>query len=438
MGLKMKGVRTITWAVAAVVLCAAVGVVAAVRKSSPVTAGDDIPTTRVQRGDFETKVYTTGELRASHTEMLTAPPIGGGSLKITRLVHTGAAVKKGDLVIEFDPTEQRYKLDQNRSELLQAEQEITKAKADAEVVAAQDKVAMLKARFDVRRAELDVQKNELVSTIDARKNDLALDQARRVLAELEQDVKSRNASNRATIALAEEKRNKAKLAMDQAQQNIEKMRVSAPMDGLVALEKNEAAAGGFFFGGMSLPEFREGDQVEPGNNVGQVIDPKEMELFGKVGELERNSIHEGQSVDIQLDALPGETFYGTVKNLGGMNNRRFWEAASGAKFEVTITLANKDVRLRPGLTAQIVINGDPRKNVLYVPRYSVFVKESKRVVYVRNGSSYEPREIKIVAENESRAAIDGIGQGAEIALVDPTAPRKTASPATGAGGGGAP
>jgi HlyD family secretion protein len=434
----MKSRRAITWAVAAVILCAAVGVLAAARKSSPVAAGDDIPTTRVQRGDFEMKVYVTGELRASHTETMTAPPIGGGSLKITHLTHTGTAVKKGELVMEFDPTEQLFKLDQNRSELLQAEQEITKAKADAAVVAAQDKVALLKAHYDVRRAELDVQKNELVSTIDARKNDLALEQAKRVLAELEQDVKSRSVSNQATIALAEEKRNKAKLAMDQAQQNIEKMRVAAPMDGLVALEKNEAAAGGFFFGGMSLPEFREGDQVEPGNTVGQVIDPKEMELVGKVGELERNSIHEGQSVDIQLDALPGETFHGTVKNLGGMNNRRFWETSSSAKFEVTISLASKDARLRPGLTAQIVINGDPRKNALYVPRHAVFLKESKRVVYVHNGSSYEPREIKIVAENESRAAIDGISQGAEIALVDPTAPRKTTTPASGAGGGGTP
>jgi HlyD family secretion protein len=431
----MKSRRAIAWAVVAVVLCATVGVVAAVRKNAPVTAGDEIPTTRVQRGDFDMKIYTTGELRASHMETLNAPPIGGGSLQITHLLHTGSAVKKGDLVMEFDPSEQLYKLDQNRSELLQAEQEIAKAKADAAVVAAQDKVALLKARYDVRRAELDVQKNELVSTIDARKNDLALEGAKRVWAELEQDVQSRSASNQASIALAEEKRNKAKLAMDEAEDNIKKMRVAAPMDGLVALEKNEAAAGGIFFSGMSLPEFHEGDQVEPGRTVGQVIDPREMELFGKVGELERNSIHEGQPVDIVLDALPGETFHGTVKGVGGTNNRRFWEANAGAQFEVTVTLSGKDSRLRPGLTAQIVINGDPRKNVLYVPRHAVFLKESKRVVYARNGSSYEPREVKIVAENESRAAIDGIAQGTEIALIDPTAPNKPANPNAAAPGG---
>jgi multidrug efflux pump subunit AcrA (membrane-fusion protein) len=433
----MKSRRAITWAVVAVILCAVVGVLAAVRRASPAATADDIPTVRANRGDLDMKVYVTGELRASHSEMLTAPPIGGGALQITHLLHTGAVVKKGDLVMEFDPTEQHFKLDQNRSELLQAEQEITKARADAAVVAAQDKVALLKARFDVRRAELDVQKNELVSTIDARKNDLALEQAKRVLAELEQDVESRSASNQASISLAEEKRNKAKLAMDQAQGNIDKMRVTAPMDGLVSLEKNEGAGGGVFFSGMSLPEYHEGDQVEAGRSVGQVIDDTEMELSAKVGELERNNIKEGQFVDIQLDALPGTTFHGTVKTVGGANARRFWEDDTSTKFEVSIKLSATDPRMRPGLTARIFINGDPRKDVLYVPRLALFLKEAKRVVYVRHGNSFDPREVKIQAENESRASIEGIAPGTEIALIDPTAPRKSSnsgSPSTGGGG----
>ncbi len=253
----------------------------------------------MKRGDLEMKVYVTGELRASHSEMLTAPPIGGGALQITHLLHTGAAVKKGDLVMEFDPSEQRYKVDQNRSELLQAEQEITKAKADAAVVAAQDKVALLKARFDVRRAELDVQKNELVSTIDARKNELALEGARRVLAELEQDVKSRSASNQASISLAEEKRNKAKLAMDQAQDNINKMRVTAPMDGLVALEKNEGASRRILLRvGCRCRNTAKVIRSSRAEASARSSTPTSMELVAKVGELERNNIKEGQSVDL--------------------------------------------------------------------------------------------------------------------------------------------
>ena len=383
-------------------------------------------------------VYATGELRASHFEMMAAPPIGGGSLEITHLLHTGTPVKKGDLVMEFDPSEQHYKLEQNRSELLQAEQEIAKAKADAAVTAAQDKVALLKARFDVRRAELEVQKNELVSAIDARKNDLSLEAAKRVLAELDQDVKSRKASGLATIALAEEKRNKAKLAMDEAQGNIDKMRVLAPMDGLVALEKNERASGGFFFGGMSLPEYRQGDKVEAGANVGRVIDPGEMELSAKVGEVDRNNIKEGQAVDIHLDALPGVVLHGTVKSLGGSNTRMFWEAETSAKFDITISLNSKDPQFRPGLTTQVIIHGEPRKNVLYLPLQAVMLKESKRIVYVKNGSNFEPHELKVLAQNESRAAVEGISAGTEVAMVDPTAPTKAPNANAGAAPGGQP
>jgi HlyD family secretion protein len=436
----MRSRRAITWAVVAVVLCAVAGVVAAVRKATPATTSTDVPTAIVKRGDLEMKVFATGELKASHTQMLTAPPIGGGALQLTHLVHTGAAVKKGELVMEFDPTEQLYKLDQNRSELLQAEQEITKAKADAAVVAAQDKVALLKARFDVRRAELDVQKNELVSSIDARKNQLALEGAQRVLAELEQDVKSRSLSNQATIQLAQEKRNKAKLAMDQAEDNIKKMRIVSPMDGLVAVDKNADIFGGMMFGGMALPEYREGDQVQPGRTVAQVIDPNGMELVAKVGELERNGIKEGASVDFQLDAFPEMNFHGTVKTVGGSNTRQFWDDDTASKFEVSITFASTNPRIRPGLTAHVFINGEPQKNVVYAPRQAVFLKDSKRLVYVRNGSNFDPHEVKIHAQNESRAAIEGISAGTEIALVDPTAPRKTTSAASpvASGAGGSP
>ncbi len=96
-------------------------------------AAEAIPTARVKRGQLDLKVYTTGEMRATRAVMLVAPPVGGGTLKIIRLVKTGTGVKAGDLVVEFDPSEQQYNLEQNRSELLQAEQEITKAKADAAV-----------------------------------------------------------------------------------------------------------------------------------------------------------------------------------------------------------------------------------------------------------------------------------------------------------------
>ncbi len=436
--MQMKRRRVILWGVLAAILVGGVAVVAAARRSSVVASEGEIPVGLVKRGDMELKVVVTGELRATHTVTLAAPPVGGGALQITRLSHTGVPVKKGDIVIEFDPSEQRYKLDQNRSELLQADQEITKAKADAAVLAAQDKVALLKDRFDVRRAELDVQKNELVSAIDGKKNQLALEQAQRVLAELEQDIQSHTESGQATIYLAQEKRNKAKLAMDQAQQNIDKMHVPAAIDGLVSIEKNRDASGGFFFDGMTLPDYREGDQVEPGSSIAEVIDSREVEIVCKINERDRSNIKAGQPAEIEFDALPGQVFKGTVKTVGGMSIKQFWDTDMGGQFETTIQLANSDARLRPGLTAQVVIRGEEKKDALYVPRLALFLKDGKRVVYVKSGNGFEPHEVKIQSESESRTAIEGLNAGSEVALVDPTAPRKANSsgaPAAGIGGG---
>jgi HlyD family secretion protein len=429
--------RSILAAGLVIILIAAIAVVAAVRRTRISSNNDEIPLAVVKRGDLEMKVYATGELQASNTMTLSAPAIGGGALQITHLVKTGTVVKTGDVVIEFDPGEQHYKLEQSRSELLQAEQEIAKAKADAAVQTAQDKVALLKAHYDVRRAELDVQQNELKSTIDAQKNLLARDEAKRALAQLEQDIKSRTISGQATITLAQEKSTKAKLGMDQAQQNIDKMRVTSPMDGLIAINRNEGD-GEIEFEGMPLPKFREGDTVQPGTEIAQVIDANEMKVVAKVGEQERDHIKVGQKVEVQLDALPGHTLQGVVKTLAGMSTRQFWDDDAAGKFEVSISLTDKDPRLRPGLTAQIVIVGDPQRNVIYLPRQALALKDGKHLVYVKSGSNYEPREVKILSENESRAAIEGVNVGTEVALVDPTAPARTSSTANATATGGTP
>jgi hypothetical protein len=90
------------------------------------------------------------------------------------------------------------------------------------------------------------------------------------------------------------------------------------------------------------------------------------------------------------------------------------------------------------MTARIFINGEPRKSVTYVPRQALFLKENKRVVFVRSGNTFVSREVKIQAENESRAAIEGVSAGSEVALIDPTAPRKStnSSAPSPTGGGG--
>jgi HlyD family secretion protein len=188
--------------------------------------------------------------------------------------------------------------------------------------------------------------------------------------------------------------------------------------------------------GMSMPDYHEGDQVQPGSAIAQVIDPQGLEISAKIGEHDRSNIKIGQAAEIEFDALPGEIFKGTVKTLGGMSTRDFFEDNSGGKFEVSIQFSSPDSRLRPGLTAQVVILGDRKKNVLSVPRQALFLKDGKRIVYVKSDNGFEQREVKVQAENESRTVIENLKAGAEVALVDPTVLRKSGSSSRGASSGG--
>ncbi len=251
-------------------------------------AGDPlVPTTRVTRGPLELSVHANGELRASKSAMLIAPSVGG-TLRILQLLDAGVSVKAGEVIAEFDPTEQQYALEQAKSELEEAEQQIVKKKADLEVQSAEDRVELLTARFDVRRAELDnLADRELISANAYAKNQLALEQARRRLEQIAADSKTRIDTNRAALALVEEKRAKAELAATRAQQNIDSLVLRAPIDGLVVIRDNRDASGGFFFSGMTLPAYRAGDNTFAGRPIADVFDLSGMELRVQVGEQDR-------------------------------------------------------------------------------------------------------------------------------------------------------
>ena len=155
-------------------------------KQTTVIASDsEVPTAKVTEVDLQLKVFTKGALHTEQSRVVSAPPIAGGTLQIVQLAAAGALVHTGDVVLEFDPSQQEYNLAQNRSDLEQADQEIVKAKADAAVQTAEDQTALLKARYAVRKAELEVSKNELLSSIDAQKNVLALEEAKRAFAQLQ-------------------------------------------------------------------------------------------------------------------------------------------------------------------------------------------------------------------------------------------------------------
>jgi len=425
-----KKSRIIVSAVALLVAVLSVkGVLSAARNLSSKEV--PIPTARVERGDLQVDVFTTGELRAPRSATLIAPSVSG-TLQIVSMLPTGTAVKAGETIIQFDPSEQEYNFEQSESQLRQAEQDILKAKADAAVQAAKDETDLLTARFDVRRAELEVGRNELVSSIDAQKNNLALEEARRKLAQLEQDVKSRATSGEAGINVLVEKRNAARLAMQVAQHNIDNMTLKSTLDGIVAGKENRDSTGGFFSPGMVLQEYRAGDLVQPGRLLAEVMDVSQMEVQAKVSETDRSNIAPNESAEVQIDAHPGEVLAAKVKTVAGLASRDFWSANSQAKFPASFRLEENSPNLRPGISALVKVHGAKLRDVLYLPAQSLFDKEGKPIVYVKRGSDFDPTQVKVKYRTESRIVIEGLSEGTEVAVINPTGKQKSGAKATSA------
>jgi multidrug efflux pump subunit AcrA (membrane-fusion protein) len=376
-----------------------------------------VPTVQVRRGDLPVRVHTIGELRSARSTMLVGPPVGG-ALQIVSLKPTGTLVSANDVVVEFDPSEQEFNLEQARSELLEVQEEIKKTNLDAAIQAAQDEVALLRARFDVRRAELEASRNELASAIDAQKNLLNVEEARRQLAQLEHDIPSRQTSNRASLVVLEEKLQKARLRTQQAQRAIEEMQLRAPVGGLVSVQENRGMFGGWRPPGMTFPEYREGDLVNPGATIAEVLQADQIEIKGKVDEADRTSVNAGLPAEIRIDGMPGVNLRGKVKSVAGLAARG-WGPSSQKKFDMIVGLDRPDSRLRAGVTAQVVILGEELKNALLIPRQAVFEREGKLVVYVPAGEGFEPREVQVKRRSESFAAVEGIGEGTVVALVNP-------------------
>jgi HlyD family secretion protein len=387
--------------------------------------GKTVPTALVTKGPLKVTVHANGELRAGRTVTLVTPPVGG-MLRIVQMQMTGMPVKSGEIVMEFDPADQMYALEQARSELAEAEQEIVKMKADAAVQKAQDDVAMLTARFDVRRGELDARGNELIPAVEAQKNVLTLEEARRRLAQLEEDVKSRAATNQASLAVVQEKRNKATLGMQRAQQLIDSLILRAPMDGTVSIKENRD--GIMMFGpGMVIPEYRQGDSVWPGRPVADVMESGKMEVRAKIAESDRANLTAGQPASVYVDTLPDESFGVKVGALSGLASRAQWyESATVTRlFDVTFQFDKPDPRLKAGASARVTIQGKEIPDALHVPRQAVLEKNGKTHVFVKVGDRFEQREVKVENLTESRAAIAGLPEGTEVALTDPTAARPT-------------
>lgn len=296
-------------------------------------------TTKIRKGDVIVRSYARGELRAVRSVTLTAPNLFG-TVQVTKLAPLGSFAREKDLVVEFDESELQSRLEEKQLEIDQIDEQIKKAQADLAIRSNQDQVDLLNARFAVRRAELEVKRNELLSVIDAKKNQLNLEESKRRLTQLESDIKSRQEQAQAELAVLQERKRKGLLELQREKMRLLQVKLLAPMSGLVAVRQNQTT---FRFPGMQVPDIREGDQVQPGIPVADVLDISEMEVIARVGELDRANLREGQEVNMRLDALSKTTLTGKIKSLSGTASANAMSFDPAKKFDVVFSVDMREL-----------------------------------------------------------------------------------------------
>jgi HlyD family secretion protein len=218
----------------------------------------------------------------------------------------------------------------------------------------------------------------------------------------------------------------------------QRVNLLSPMDGYVI--KKNVEVGQTVTSGVS--SFNEGTIIYT------VADLKSMLIKASINEVDIGRVRLNMPVAITVDAFPYKHFEGTVTHISPAATLK----DKVKVFDIEITLKDQVPDFRAGMTANIEVRGEKVADALGVPVEAIFKKNDKELVYVLKGAFddpkegekkprktksgkfdvsdtwqrfFEEREVKVgLVSLEKAQILDGIKNGVEVALEDPTRPRQ--------------
>lgn len=426
------------------------------------------PTTRpqtatVQRGNILATVSAAGNVFSPEDASLAFQTSG----RVTKVnVQVGDVVKKGQVLMELDSTDQELALRTAKANLTnqQANFEATKSNLQLALRTAQANLASSQANLEAAKAKAAQLPNQLVSakvaldkaTIALQKaqsdynaiawrgdvgmtsqaqalqtatldynaalanynitaaniaNDTTLKQAQ---AQLERDQVALEQAQRnldTTLRTAQAQLDSAQAAYDQAVRNLEKTKLVSPIDGVVA-----------------QVNFSVGDSAGTGVAV-MVVDLSQLQVRLTVAEVDVAKIKVGQTAQMTLDALPGKTYAAKVLSVAPIAT----VTQGVVNYPVIVALTNNDGQVKPGMTTNVTITVEERANVLLVPLRAVRTQGNQKIVTV----VYQGQNIAVPVttglSNDTSVEITspGLQEGDQVLLTTTT----TTTRPTGGGGG---
>ena len=326
-------------------------------------------TAKIEKQDIHTSITATGTIEPV-TSVTVGTQVSGIVAKL--YVDYNSVVKKGQVIAELDKTN-----------LIS---ELNRAKAD--LSSAQSTLNYETANFKRYQTLFD---KGLVSANDYENARLTYDKARQTVASSRESVQK-------------------------AQTNLGYATITSPIDGVVlskSVEEGQTVAASF-----NTPELF---------TIAQ--DLTDMRVIADIDEADIGGVKEGQHVSFTVDAFPDDKFEGYVTQV----RQQATTSSNVVTYQAVISAPNKDLKLMPGLTANVTIFTLELNNVLAVPTKALrftpneaLLQEGQQIadteaphkVWTMEGNTFKAHAVETGTTNGMLTEIvSGIGEGTEV-LVD--------------------
>lgn len=274
-------------------------------------------TTKLEKGNITEKITASGTINPISTVNI-GTQVSGSISEI--YVDYNSQVKKGQLLAQIDPA------------LFEAT------------------VAQRRAALDIAKAQVNVEKNGLVYNKKNLERIKSLNKSK-YSTDKDLELAQKDYDNSiAQVALQEAQVEQAQAALNSAEIDLHYSKIVSPVDGIVVskeVEVGQTVAASF--------------QTPTLFNVAE--DLTKMQIEASVVEADIAKVKDGQTVEFSVDSYPDETFYGIVTQV--RNNPI--TTSNVVTYEVIIEIDNKDLKLKPGMTANVEIITSEKQDVWLVP-----------------------------------------------------------------------
>ncbi len=229
-----------------------------------------------------------------------------------------------------------------------------------------------------------------------------------------EQVKRNNESEFAQAKAAKESADRAhakeKERYERYQTQLNKCKIYAPQDGMVAYATEE----GRWNRGSSIAE---GAFVRERQEILSIPNLNRMQVNTAVHESVLDQVKPGLKAVVRVDAFADRTYQGTVKSVAVLPDQGGWLASDTKVYKTLVTVDEDVTQLKPGMTAVVEIDIEKLTNVLSVPQQAIVQRADKNWCYVRVGDDVVQREIQLGKTNDKFVEIkQGLEDGDSVVL----------------------